>query len=200
MVVSQGVLIPVEILIDNNLSLDLEYHLARITHRNLPQLFLKARDSLMSHFRPILNHFGLTEQQWRILRALDEHAQLEPREICDLCQILSPSMAGMLARMEEMGLVERRRVATDQRRVQVRLSHKGDQLIDQMAPLIERQYQMIEQAYGKPIFEALSDAFEGFLGAGSKPVQHIELPATPPVAAGRRGPAVPATNKGGPPA
>jgi homoprotocatechuate degradation regulator HpaR len=175
----------------------LEYHVAhRITHRNLPQLFLKARESLMSHFRPILNHFGLTEQQWRILRALDEHEQLEPREICDLCQILSPSMAGVLARMEEMGLVERKRVATDQRRVQVRLAHKGDQLIDEMAPLIERQYQLIEQAYGKPVFEALSDAFEGFLGAQSTPVQHIELPSTTPVAAGRRAPLAPAANKG----
>lgn len=161
----------------------------RITHRNLPQLFLKARDSLMSHFRPILNHFGLTEQQWRILRALDEHEQLEPREICELCQILSPSMAGVLARMEEMGLVERKRVATDQRRVKVRLARKGDQLIDQMAPLIERQYQLIEEAYGKPVFEALSAALEGFVGAQPTPVKRIELPAITPVAAGRRPPA-----------
>ena len=68
----------------------------RIAYRNLPQLFLKARDSLMSHFRPILNHFGVTEQQWRILRLLDEHGQLEPRELCDLCQIFSSSMAGVL--------------------------------------------------------------------------------------------------------
>lgn len=161
----------------------------RITHRNLPQLFLKARDALMSHFRPILNHFGLTEQQWRILRALDEHEQLEPREICELCQILSPSMAGVLARMEELGLVQRQRVATDQRRVQVRLAPKGDQLIDAMAPLIERQYQLIEQAYGKPVFDALSAALEGFLGAQLTPVARVELPTTTPVAAGRRRPA-----------
>jgi homoprotocatechuate degradation regulator HpaR len=130
----------------------------------------------MSHFRPILNHFGLTEQQWRILRALDEHEQLEPREICDLCQILSPSMAGMLARMEEMGLVERQRVATDQRRVMVRLARTGDQLIDEIAPLIERQYQLIEQAYGKRIFDDLSKALHGFLGAQTTPVPRIELP------------------------
>ena len=85
----------------------------RITHRNLPQLFLKARESLLLHFRPILNHFGVTEQQWRILRVLDEHAQLEPREMCELCQILSPSMTGVLSQMEELGLIERQRVAAD---------------------------------------------------------------------------------------
>jgi homoprotocatechuate degradation regulator HpaR len=155
----------------------------RITHRNLPQLFLKARDSLMSHFRPVLNHFGVTEQQWRILRALDEHEQLEPREICDLCQILSPSMTGVLARMEETGLVERQRVAADQRRVLVRLAQKGDQLIGAIAPLIEAQYQLIEQTYGKKILDDLSTALEGFIGAQSKPVPRVELPSS-----GRRPP------------
>lgn len=165
----------------------MEHPLAhRITHRNLPQHFLKARDALMANFRPVLNHYGVTEQQWRILRALDEHEQLEPREICELCQILSPSMAGVLARMEEMGLVERKRMATDQRRVIVSLAPTGDRLIDDIAPLIERQYQLIEAAYGKAVFDDLSKALAAFIGMQSIPVQRVALPPTPPVAAGRR--------------
>ena len=148
----------------------------RITHRNLPQLLLKARDALMSHFRPVLNHFGVTEQQWRILRALDEHEQLEPRELCELCQILSPSMAGMLARMEEMGLVERSRMASDQRRVMVRLAEKGDRLIDEIAPLIERQYRLMEKAWGKRVVADLSAALAGFIAAQATDVPQVELP------------------------
>ena len=148
----------------------------RITHRNLPQLLLKARDALMSHFRPVLNHFGVTEQQWRILRALDEHGQLEPRELCELCQILSPSMAGMLARMEELKLVERSRVAADQRRVMVRLAEKGDRLIDEIAPLIERQYRLMEKAWGKRVVDVLSGALAGFIAAQATGVPQVELP------------------------
>jgi homoprotocatechuate degradation regulator HpaR len=148
----------------------------RITHRNLPQLFLKARDALMAHFRPVLNHFGVTEQQWRILRALDEHGQLEPRELCELCQILSPSMAGVLARMEELGLVERQRVAADARRVQVRLGEKGDRLIDEIAPLIERQYRLMEETWGKEVVDDLTDALEGFIAAQATEVPQVELP------------------------
>ena len=148
----------------------------RITHRNLPQLLLKARDALMSHFRPVLNHFGVTEQQWRILRALDEHEQLEPRELCELCQILSPSMAGMLARMEEMGLVERSRMAADQRRVMVRLAEKGDRLVDAIAPLIERQYRLMEKAWGKRVVDDLSGALAGFIAAQATEVPQVELP------------------------
>jgi homoprotocatechuate degradation regulator HpaR len=137
---------------------------------------LKARDALMSHFRPVLNHFGVTEQQWRILRALDEHGQLEPRELCELCQILSPSMAGVLARMEELELVQRERMAQDARRVIVKLAPKGDRLFDEIAPLIERQYRMMEKAWGKGVLDDLSSALAGFIAAQATPVPQVELP------------------------
>jgi homoprotocatechuate degradation regulator HpaR len=147
----------------------------RINYRNLPQLFLKARECLMTHFRPILKHFGLTDQQWRILRALDEHGQLEPREICTQCQILSASMTGVLARMEELALIQRSRVVGDQRRVVVRLAAKGDQLVSAMAPLIDLQYQHIEHAFGKAVFDDLFNSLEAFIELQKKPVQRVEL-------------------------
>ncbi len=149
----------------------------RISYRNLPQRLLKARESLMSHFRPILNRFGLTEQQWRILRLLDENEQLEPRELCDFCQIHSASMAGMLARMEDAALIQRSRVEGDLRRVSVRLAPKGDQLVSEMAPLIDRQYVLIEDALGHDLLENLFNSLETFIGAQNCVVQHIELPA-----------------------
>lgn len=148
----------------------------RFKHRNLPQQFLSARDALLSHFRPIIQYFGLTEQQWRLLRALDEHGELEPRELCALCQILSSSMVGILARMEETGLVQRTRMESDHRRVMVSLAPQGDALIDEMAPLIEQQYRYLEQAVGKTSLEALSAALEAFMQAQSGPVQQVPLP------------------------
>ena len=152
----------------------------RIRYRNLPQLFLKARDRLMSHFRPILNHFGLTDQQWRVLRALDEQAQLEPHEICTRCQILSSSMTGVLARMEESGLIERNRVSNDQRRVVVRLAPKGDQLVRQMAPMIDLQYHHIEQAFGQHVFNDLFKTLKAFTEAQTEPVPTVALPLIEP--------------------
>ncbi|QAU34755.1 homoprotocatechuate degradation operon regulator HpaR [Janthinobacterium sp. 17J80-10] len=150
----------------------------RITYRNLPQLLLKGRDRLMSNFRPILNRFGVTEQQWRILRALDEYEQLEPREICEMCQILSPSMAGVLARMEDLGLVSRNRLPEDQRRVMVRLAHKGDQLITEIAPLIDARYHELEQAFGKKVFDDLFQALENFIEAQTRTVTIEEAQQT----------------------
>lgn len=149
----------------------------RIAYRNLPELFLRARDRLMSHFRPILNHYGVTEQQWRILRALDEHGQLESWELCDRCQILSSSMPGVLARMEETGLLQRTRMAEDLRRVLVELAPKGDRLISEIAPLIDLQYRHIEQAFSKRAIADLFKVLEEFADQPEESVQHVELPA-----------------------
>jgi homoprotocatechuate degradation regulator HpaR len=148
----------------------------QITYPNLPQRLLKARDSLMAHFRPILNHFGVTEQQWRILRSLDEHGQLEPRELCDMCQISSPSMAGVLARMEELGMVARARMEGDQRRVTVRISKQGRALLARIAPLIDQQYALIEEACGRQVFKDLFKVLEDFIELKKRPVKAVELP------------------------
>ncbi len=118
------------------------------THRNLPLLLLQAREGVIAHFRPILNAHGVTEQQWRIVRGLLEHGELEPRQICEVCRISSPSLSGVLARMDELGLVRRERIAGDQRRLMVSLTAKSRALAAAMTPQIEAVYQAIEDHAG----------------------------------------------------
>ena len=74
------------------------------SRRNLALLLLRSREGVMAHFRAILNQHGLTEQQWRVLRALLDDSPLEPRQISDICTISSPSMAGVLGRMDSQRL------------------------------------------------------------------------------------------------
>lgn len=57
-----------------------------------------------------------------------------------------------------------------------RMSPSGDA----MAPLIELQYQYIEQALGKKTLDVLANALDGFIRARGKPVRHVELPAVAP--------------------
>ena len=156
----------------------------QIAHRNLPQLLLKARENLICHFRPILKHFGLTEQQWRILRSLAEREQLEPRELCDLCQILSPSLVGVLARMEEMGVIERHRVPGDQRRLQIRLSPAGEELVAAIAPAIEAQYRHLEAALGKDLIGRLYDVLDQVNQLPVGAVRPVDPAAPQPAAQG----------------
>jgi homoprotocatechuate degradation regulator HpaR len=133
-------------------------------HRNLPLLLLQARESVIGRFRPILGAHGLTEQQWRIIRALLEEekalggaggagAGLEPHQIGTLCRISSPSLAGVLARMDSLGLVQRERLAEDQRRVRVSLTRKSLDLAAAMAPEIEATYAQIEEQVGAELLQ-----------------------------------------------
>ena len=120
-----------------------------LKHRNLPLLLLQAREEVFSKFRPILNDAGVTEQQWRVIRALLERGPMEPRQIGDICCLSSPSLVGILARMDELGLVLRERFPNDQRRVLVSVSDKGADLASQLAPRIEATYKELETLIGQ---------------------------------------------------
>ena len=107
----------------------------------------------MGRFRPILNAHGITEQQWRIVRALLDTGPMEPHQIGEICRISSPSLAGMLARMEELELVSRKRLAHDQRRVMVSLTTGSRALAKRMTPHIEAAYAEMERTLGAEFVE-----------------------------------------------
>lgn len=125
-----------------------------LQRRNLPLLMLRARERVIALFRPVLNENGVTEQQWRIVRLLLDTGPLEPRQIGEFCNLSSPSLAGVLARMEQIGLVRRKRLPNDQRRVSVSLTAHSRALARRIAPRIEAVYAHIEDVLGAEFAEA----------------------------------------------
>ena len=165
-------------------------------HRNLPQLMLQAREALMAQFRPILNENGVTEQQWRIIRALLAHGALEPRQLCELCQISSPSIVGVLLRLEEAGLVDRERMADDQRRVRVSATARSRQLGRRMIPAIEERYASIEQKVGVQTLQQAYDVLDALLAPlGFTPADGADVDAEVAAAPRRRSAAAAQTAK-----
>jgi homoprotocatechuate degradation regulator HpaR len=140
-------------------------------HRNLPLLLLQARERVISYFRPILHAHGVTEQQWRVIRVLLEVPRLEPRQIGDLCTISSPSLAGVLKRMEQAGYVVRRRVERDQRRVYVSLTPRSRKLAVSMAPQIDAIYRRLESIMSANFFSRLEETLDLLLDGCSHPLR-----------------------------
>jgi homoprotocatechuate degradation regulator HpaR len=136
---------------------------AALRHRNLPHLLLRSRETLMAHFRPLLAEHGLTEQQWRILREVVEQGPLEPRQLCEACSISSPSIVGVLVRMEATGLVLRERMAHDQRRIRVSLTATSRKMAQKLIPLIEQRYEALENALGLGPMQEVYDALDALL-------------------------------------
>jgi homoprotocatechuate degradation regulator HpaR len=119
------------------------------TRLNLPLLLLQSRERLIGRFRPALKRHGVTDQQYRVLRAIETHASLEPREICAICHISSPSLTGVLARMERDGLVRRERDPADQRRTVIEATAKGRKMVERLSHSVEAHYQWLEKSLGK---------------------------------------------------
>ena len=49
-----------------------DVNLPRDTRRSLPMALLRARETVMARFRPMLAENDINEQQWRVLRVLDQ--------------------------------------------------------------------------------------------------------------------------------
>lgn len=125
--------------------------------RSLPMALMRAREAVMRHFRASLRNHGLTEQQWRILRALGGVEAIEVTELARLAYLLGPSLSRILRDLEQRGLIERRSVKTDLRRGLVSISPEGLRLIKAVAPSSEAIYAEMTRRYGAERLAALHE-------------------------------------------
>jgi homoprotocatechuate degradation regulator HpaR len=116
--------------------------------RSLPMSLLRAREAVMRQFRPSLRDHGLTEQQWRILRALTAVDAIEVTELARVAFLLGPSLSRILRDLEARHLIERRVAKADLRRAVVSISAKGLKLIEAVAPSSEAIYAAVTKRYG----------------------------------------------------
>lgn len=128
--------------------------------RSLAIGLLKAREAVMSHFRPILADHGVTEQQWRVIRALSEAGTLDATEVAEKAFILAPSLTRMLRALEERGFIIRHKDKDDGRRVLLTLAPAGQAIIDEVMPDSRRVYADIDARFGAKRTEQLLDMLE----------------------------------------
>lgn len=129
-------------------------------HRNLPHLLLRARETFMARFRPILREHGITEQQWRVLRTLNDTGDMEPNQLADACLILSPSLTRMLAAMEQSAMIVRTKSSVDQRRQVISLTPKSREFLATVEPQVDAEYARIEAQLGRERLDALYIAID----------------------------------------
>jgi homoprotocatechuate degradation regulator HpaR len=149
--------------------------------RSLPMSLLRAREAVMRQFRPSLRHHGLTEQQWRILRALTAVDAIEVTELARTAFLLGPSLSRILRDLEARDLIERRTPEADLRRGVVSISAKGIKLIEAVAPTSEAIYATITKRYGarklaelQAMLGALETSLSGMTSAGDAEIESDE--------------------------
>ena len=116
--------------------------------RSLPMQLMRARELVMQHFRPHLHEHELTDQQWRIIRALAEAEAVEIGDLSERCCIHSASLSRILPKLEAAGLLSRRHNNADKRRVMISITSQGRRLFASIAPDSEASYAAIARKLG----------------------------------------------------
>ena len=83
-------------------------------------------------YRPILDKLGLTYTQYVALVALSEGEEQTVGELGDKLFLESNTLTPILKKLEQLGLVERRRNPVDERQVRVKLTAAGLKLRQQV--------------------------------------------------------------------
>jgi homoprotocatechuate degradation regulator HpaR len=128
--------------------------------RSLPMMLYRTLDTVMPRFRQIFSEFGLTEQQWRVLRVLWQHEQIAFRELADLTLIPPPSLVGVVDRLARSGLANRRRSDTDRRNVFVHATDKGQSLEAEVRPRVDEAYAELRRSVDAQTWDALIAGLE----------------------------------------
>ncbi len=116
---------------------------------------LRAREQVMARFRPMLADHGINEQQWRVLRVLNEGGALDAAELAARANILAPSLTRMIKAMTERGLIRRSKDETDGRRVILEIAPAGVELIASVSPESHTIYRQLTEEFGADRLDTL---------------------------------------------
>lgn len=114
-------------------------------------------------YKPMLDKMGITYPQYLVLSALAEEDGLTVGAIAERLSLESSTITPPVKRLEQAGLVERRRSTTDERQVHVWLTEPGYALVAESKclgdTLIERSGMTPEE------FQAFNHKVQAFLDA-----------------------------------
>jgi len=117
---------------------------------------LRAREAVMTRFRPDLLDHDLTEQQWRVLRALTaSKTPMRADELSKQTFISMPSLSRLLKTLETRAVITRNLHHADSRVAQLSITPRGRALVRSIAPLSEATYAEIAELIGDKDLEAL---------------------------------------------
>lgn len=143
---------------------------------------LRAREAVMRHFRPALRNFDMTEQQWRVLRALSAIPEIEVTELAGVTFLLAPSLSRILRDLEERGLTRRRSSSKDMRLALVSITPSGLKLIEDAGVYSEMIYTQMTKRFGAARLAELMELLrelENLLGYGDLIQGGKTTPAAP---------------------
>ena len=123
--------------------------------RSLPIALLRAREAVMSYFRPHHRKGGITEQRWRVIRVLYLDGEMDAAELARRACLLAPSLSRILKDLEAAKYLKRRPGDLDSRQTLLSLSPKGSAMVAGAAPFLDGIHREIARRFGSDRIDEL---------------------------------------------
>jgi DNA-binding MarR family transcriptional regulator len=92
------------------------------------------------HSRYLVRHFGLTGPQLIILQEISNRKEVSISEIAKAVSLGQPTVTGILERLENRGLIVRRRSNTDKRKVLISITETCQELMQKAPPPMQEHF------------------------------------------------------------
>lgn len=109
----------------------------------------------MLHMRPILRAHGFTEQQWRVLRSLDQAKPIDKTTLAVRSTLLMPSLLRILKDLEQMGLLRSVPSISNPRLARIVLSAKGAAAVEKGSRDLAVMGQVVRDRIGGDIVDEI---------------------------------------------
>jgi DNA-binding MarR family transcriptional regulator len=104
-----------------------------------------------TYSRQLLTEHGLSSPQIGTLRVLANRGSSTPTELADALHLSPQTMAGILQRLEQRGLIQRERDTEDRRSFVVRMTETGQKAEAKAPPLLRDEF--TKQLESLPVWE-----------------------------------------------
>jgi MarR family transcriptional regulator, transcriptional regulator for hemolysin len=125
---------------------------------------------------------GMTRAQWHILARVERQPGLSQRELAGICEVEPITVARLVDRLEERGLLERRPDPNDRRVWRLHNRPPAREILEEISAYREELIRDIDAQIGRPAREAMVDALlavRAHLGASDEtPVPVTQLQAS----------------------
>ena len=123
----------------------------------LPLALVRARESVMAHFRHLLRRYNLTEPQWRVLKTMDDLKPIELSELARKSALLMPSLSRIVRELELRGYMNKAVDHRDMRRMLATLTDRGRLLVEAASPECDAVNTAIRTAMGSDRMQKLQN-------------------------------------------
>lgn len=124
---------------------------------SLPMILYRALDAIMPAYRDLFARYDVTEQQWRVLRAIWTSERVTSAELASRTLLTPPSLVGIIDRLEKKGFVSRVRSLEDRRSTYVVATAAGRALQQDVAPHLDEIDQRLRAAVPQQHWQAMED-------------------------------------------